>query len=376
MNAEQNGTILETFNENLEQNEETADAALFDYSFVETTGRIALYDDLRSAPRVIDIPPSETAAYIEALASNIYEQARGAGGSIPYSVIREVSENFIHARFREVVVSILDHGNTIRFADHGPGIPAKEKAQMPGFTSASEPMKQYIRGVGSGLPLVRDYMESFRGTITIDDNLGTGAVVTVSLVHDPLDDPAALEQELRREQQALTEAASFPGGTTVTAPPAGALNAGQPLVAAPMAPPAVPGNAYPASAYPAPAPTSQPMMAQPPVGAPYGAASLGQPYPGQPMAQPGYPAYAPAAAYGYSAPGAVAGPPLSDREREFLKYFLSEGILGITDMKNITGHPGSTVHTTMEKLQEAGLIGRVGQKRALTPYGEQIARSI
>lgn len=376
MNAEQNGTILETLNENLEQNEETADAALFDYSFVETTGRIALYDDLRSAPRVIDIPPSETAAYIEALASNIYEQARGAGGSIPYSVIREVSENFIHARFREVVVSILDHGNTIRFADHGPGIPAKEKAQMPGFTSASEPMKQYIRGVGSGLPLVRDYMESFRGTITIDDNLGTGAVVTVSLVHDPLDDPAALEQELRREQQALTEAASFPSGTTVTAPPTGAPNAGQPLVAAPMAPPAVPGNAYPANVYPAPAPTGQPMMAQPPVGAPYGAAPLGQPYPGQPMAQPGYPAYAPAAAYGYNAPGAVAGPPLSDREREFLKYFLSEGILGITDMKNITGHPGSTVHTTMEKLQEAGLIGRVGQKRALTPYGEQIARSI
>lgn len=376
MNAEQNGTILETFNENLEQSEETADAALFDYSFVETTGRIALYDDLRSAPRVIDIPPSETAAYIEALASNIYEQARGAGGSIPYSVIREVSENFIHARFREVVVSILDHGNTIRFADHGPGIPAKEKAQMPGFTSASEPMKQYIRGVGSGLPLVRDYMESFRGTITIDDNLGTGAVVTVSLVHDPLDDPAALEQELQREQQALAEAAPFSSGTTAQTPLSGAANTGQPLVAALVAPSAVPANAYPASPYPVPAPTGQPMMAQPAVGAPFGAAPLAQPYPGQPMAQPGYPTYAPAPAYGYNAPGAVAGPPLSDREREFLKYFLSEGILGITDMKNITGHPGSTVHTTMEKLQEAGLIGRVGQKRALTPYGEQIARSI
>ena len=375
MNAEQNGTILETFNENPEQNEETAEAALFDYSFVETTGRIALYDDLRSAPRVIDIPPSETAAYIEALASNIYEQARGAGGSIPYSVIREVSENFIHARFREVVVSILDHGNTIRFADHGPGIPAKEKAQMPGFTSASEPMKQYIRGVGSGLPLVRDYMESFRGTITIDDNLGTGAVVTVSLVHDPLDDPAALEQELQREQQAFAEtamraappmaAASAPGAT----PALGAA-------AASMAP-AVPANAYPAAPYPVTAaPAVQPGMAQPLATAPMAAAPVAQPYPVQPAAQPGYPAYPAAPAYGYGVPGALAGPPLSDREREFLKYFLSEGILGITDMKNITGHPGSTVHTTMEKLQEAGLIGRVGQKRALTPYGEQVARSI
>ncbi|MDE8701631.1 ATP-binding protein [Adlercreutzia equolifaciens] len=366
---------METFNENPEQNEETAEAALFDYSFVETTGRIALYDDLRSAPRVIDIPPSETAAYIEALASNIYEQARGAGGSIPYSVIREVSENFIHARFREVVVSILDHGNTIRFADHGPGIPAKEKAQMPGFTSASEPMKQYIRGVGSGLPLVRDYMESFRGTITIDDNLGTGAVVTVSLVHDPLDDPAALEQELQREQQAFAETAlqAAPSMAAASAPGAApTLGA----AAASMAP-AVPANAYPAAPYPVTAaPAVQPGMAQPLATAPMAAAPVAQPYPVQPAAQPGYPAYPAAPAYGYGVPGALAGPPLSDREREFLKYFLSEGILGITDMKNITGHPGSTVHTTMEKLQEAGLIGRVGQKRALTPYGEQVARSI
>ena len=89
------------------------------------------------------------------------------------------------------MVSILDKGNTIRFADHGPGIPSKEKAQMPGFSSAVEPMKNYIRGVGSGLPIVREYLESSHGTITIEDNLGTGAVVTVSLVReedDPLDD--------------------------------------------------------------------------------------------------------------------------------------------------------------------------------------------
>ena len=171
--------------------DEAPQGASFDYSFVDTVGRIALYDDLRSAPRVVEIKPADTAAYIEALASTVYEQSHGAGGTIPYTVIREVSENFIHARFKEVVVSILDKGNTIRFADHGPGIPSKEKAQMPGFSSAVEPMKNYIRGVGSGLPIVREYLESSHGTITIEDNLGTGAVVTVSLVReedDPLDD--------------------------------------------------------------------------------------------------------------------------------------------------------------------------------------------
>ena len=171
--------------------DEAPQGASFDYSFVDTVGRIALYDDLRSAPRVVEIKPADTAAYIEALASTVYEQSHGAGGIIPYTVIREVSENFIHACFKEVVVSILDKGNTIRFADHGPGIPSKEKAQMPGFSSAVEPMKNYIRGVGSGLPIVREYLESSHGTITIEDNLGTGAVVTVSLVReedDPLDD--------------------------------------------------------------------------------------------------------------------------------------------------------------------------------------------
>ena len=140
--------ILETMEQHTTLHDEAPQGASFDYSFVDTVGRIALYDDLRSAPRVVEIKPADTAAYIEALASTVYEQSHGAGGTIPYTVIREVSENFIHARFKEVVVSILDKGNTIRFADHGPGIPSKEKAKMPGFSSAVAPMKNYIRGVG------------------------------------------------------------------------------------------------------------------------------------------------------------------------------------------------------------------------------------
>lgn len=157
----------------------------FDFNFVNSTARIALYDNLRSAPRVTEIHPNTTAEYIENLASKVYEQAKLAGGTIPYTVIREVSENFIHARFTEATVSIFDGGNTIRFADQGPGIHHKEKAQLPGFTSAIEPMKRYIRGVGSGLPIVREYLELSHGTISIEDNLGTGAVVTISLEDNP-----------------------------------------------------------------------------------------------------------------------------------------------------------------------------------------------
>ena len=153
----------------------------FDYSFVDATARIALYDDLKSAPRVTDINPAPTNEFIEHLTTTIYEQSKLVGGKVPYTLIREVSENFIHAQFKEIVVSILDDGNTIRFADQGPGIREKEKATQPGFSSAVEPMKKYIRGVGSGFPIVKDYLDNSDGSIQIEDNLVSGAVITISL---------------------------------------------------------------------------------------------------------------------------------------------------------------------------------------------------
>ena len=162
-----------------------------DYSRVDAPARVALYDDLKSAPRITVVDPAPTADFIEHLAATVDEQAKGLGGKIPYTAVREVSENFIHAQFRDVVVSILDAGNTIRFADQGPGIAEKEKAQKPGFTSATEPMKHYIRGVGSGLPIVREWITDRDGALIIDDNLERGAVVTITLVEQPASAPAA-----------------------------------------------------------------------------------------------------------------------------------------------------------------------------------------
>lgn len=171
-----------------------------DFSRALTSARVACYDNFRSAPRITEIKPNATAEFIEELASTVYTQAQQAGGSIPYTVVREVSENFIHAQFREVIVSIYDRGNTIRFSDQGPGIPQKEKAQMPGFSSAVEPMKRYIRGVGSGLPLVKEYLSFSHGRITIEDNLTTGAVVTISV--KPEDDYEDREPLRLRERPA------------------------------------------------------------------------------------------------------------------------------------------------------------------------------
>ncbi len=183
------------------------DPECFDYTFVYTTARIAVYDDLMSAPRIVEVEPDETAAYIEQLSQEVYRQSQAQGGSIPYTVIRELSENFIHARFAEVVISIFDHGDTIRFADQGPGIAHKLQAQQPGFTSASESMKDYIRGVGSGLPLAREYLSFSNGSLSIEDNMGTGAVVTISLARKvaPVEEqkPAAAQDVIGTPQHGM-----------------------------------------------------------------------------------------------------------------------------------------------------------------------------
>lgn len=175
------GKALEQTPNTAQDAPEIASGVNEDYSRALASARIATYDDFRSAPRVTEIQPTTTAEFIENLASTIYTQAQQAGGSVPYTAIREVSENFIHAQFKEIVVSIFDKGNTIRFTDQGPGIAQKEKAQMPGFSSATADMKKYIRGVGSGLPLVREYLSFSHGRITIEDNIKTGAVVTISV---------------------------------------------------------------------------------------------------------------------------------------------------------------------------------------------------
>ncbi len=152
-----------------------------DTSFSPSSTRIAVYDDMLSAPRIIDIEPTDITEYIGQIAAKTYEYAQQQGSKIPYTVIKEVSENFIHAGFKEPCVSILDSGNTIRFTDQGPGIEDKERAQLPGFTSATSEMRKYINGVGSGFPTVRDYLRFSNGRLIIEDNIKEGTVVTITV---------------------------------------------------------------------------------------------------------------------------------------------------------------------------------------------------
>lgn len=143
--------------------------------------RIAVYDDMLSTPRVVVVQPNDPRSYLEEVTNTVYRCMKEQGGALSLMVIREVVENFIHAHFAEPIVSILDGGNTIRFADQGPGIEDKERAFEFGVTSANRSMKRYIRGTGAGLPMVQQYLENAGGAISIEDNLGAGTVVTVSV---------------------------------------------------------------------------------------------------------------------------------------------------------------------------------------------------
>lgn len=360
----------------------------FDFTHVNSIARIALYDDLLSAPHVTEIQPAPTGEFIENLATSVYQQSKAAGGTIPYTVIREVSENFIHARFQEATVSILDNGCTIRFADQGPGIACKDRAQLPGFTSAIEPMKSYIRGVGSGLPIVKEYLDFTHGTISIEDNLGCGSVVTISANGSKPE----LPKELELHQEEKASGAAEHGAAAPRYQVAEEYDHERPYQSQSQAAYAQVPEPYGAG-YPAQQPQMPAYQQAAPI--PYGTM---QQYPAQqgymPPAQAGYAnGYQQPAGYPYgqqqvptvqqaqqpAAPAPFNAMPiiaaLTQREKDFLSIFLNEGTLGVTEMVNLTGAPQSSVYNALKKLEQEGLLKTTsGKKRMLTNMGVQVAQ--
>ena len=167
-----------TFYPFVEQDAGDAGTSLED--LVRYPARIAVYDDAAAAPRVVIIDPQDVRSYLEEITREVTRLSHEQGGTIPFMVIREIVENYIHASFVSPTISILDDGNTIRFSDQGPGIASKERALEYGTTSATEEMKRYIRGVGSGLPYAQQYMVDKGGSLDLEDNITQGTVVTIS----------------------------------------------------------------------------------------------------------------------------------------------------------------------------------------------------
>ena len=160
-------------------------------------------DQADAGVRIVVYPPGGEPEITEVSAANprsatqkftrfVSERVGEAGGRVPEESIREVVENLIHAGYSGVVISILDGGNVVRVSDKGPGVENKNRAIEFGFSGASPEALREIRGVGAGLGIARAAAEKVGGKITIEDNIGGGTVVTISVAGEA---PAAEESK-------------------------------------------------------------------------------------------------------------------------------------------------------------------------------------
>lgn len=333
---------------------------------VHHPARVAVYDDASAAPRVVVIEPCDVRDYLEQITATVNRLSHEQGGTIPFMVIREIVENFIHAYFQAPTITILDGGNTIRFSDQGPGIKEKSLALEYGTSSATEEMKRYIRGVGSGLPYVQQYMSDKGGSLEIEDNIAGGTVVTIS-THP------------REEARAVAGVGAEASGAPTGGPQAG----GPQAVAAPGPWVAQPQQTWPAQqgGWPqAGGPWQQPAYPQQAWAQPYPQqgypATGGQPYPpvgGAAMSVPAAQApqpMPPTGATGMTA--AAAGPaPVQPDERgaQVLAFLATHEAVGPTDLVHAYGSSGPTWSRALASLAAQGLVMKSGQKYQLTAFG-------
>ena len=289
---------------------------------VRHPARIAIYDDAAAAPRVVEVEPQEVRPYLEEITATVSRLAREQGGTIPFMVIREIVENFIHAYFQAPTITILDNGDTIRFSDQGPGIREKPLALEYGTSSATEEMKRYIRGVGSGLPYVQQYMADKGGSLEVEDNISGGTVVTIST-------------------RSKSEARAISGAE----PEEGEKNLAQ----------QVPPQQY----WPQSAATGVPLgwqqVTQPPQTPTFFSPAYQQAYQAMPQQQ--------------TPSGAAPPVTLDERGSQVMSYLAAHESCGPTDLVRAFGSSGATWSRTLSSLSAQGLVMKDGQKYRLTGIG-------
>ena len=321
---------------------ENGDEQTGEFAQVRHPARIAVYDDDAAAPRVVVVEPKDVRAYLEEITLQVTQLAQQQGSTIPFMVIREIVENLIHAYFMEPTVSILDHGNTIRFSDQGPGIAEKERALQYGTTSATEEMRRYIRGVGSGLPYVKQYMHDKGGSLKIEDNMSGGTVVTLS----------------------TQPAEQTPPSTLGFSPQSAPMQPWQ-QPAAPQSQPA----GWQSWQQQAPQQWQQPWpSAAPQQQWPAQQPQSPQQWPPQPPQQ--WPAQQPMPSPTPQQPPTPSWPQITVRGRAVLDYLCEHDAVGPSDLSREYGESQPTWTRELQTLEEAGLVRKDGQKRRLTAMGQ------
>jgi DNA-binding transcriptional ArsR family regulator len=167
--------------------------------------RIVVYPQ-DGEPEITEVSAANPRSATQKFTRFVSEKVGEAGGRVPEESIREVVENLIHAGYRGVVISILDGGNVVRVSDKGPGVENKNRAMEFGFSGASPEALREIRGVGAGLGIARAAAEKVGGKISVEDNIGGGTVVTISVAGEA---PAAEES---KAPQAHSPQRRYPDG--------------------------------------------------------------------------------------------------------------------------------------------------------------------
>ncbi len=142
--------------------------------------RVAVHRAALEPPTITEVRDIAPAAVIESVFSEVAQVS-----SVPPLALREVVENLIHADFLDALVTVLDGGRTVRVSDRGPGISDPRRAMEPGYTTADESVRAVVRGAGSGLALAAGLVAAEGGLLEIEDNLGGGAVVTITVDAPP-----------------------------------------------------------------------------------------------------------------------------------------------------------------------------------------------
>lgn len=347
----------------VEEGEQTPSQQGNNDQVVAYPARIAVYEDPSVTPRVIIIEPTNVRDFLANITEAVSKLAREQGGTIPFTIIRELVENFIHASFIEPTITILDGGSTIRFCDQGPGIREKSQALQFGTTSATEDMKRYIRGVGSGLPIAQQYMIDKGGSLTIQDNINGGTIVTISsrpyadaegqLSPHPINaSDNGIANQPTQQGHCLSPDASFQPGCQ---------------------PHAIP---YPIGTYQQQPQTDWPIAHQLGMSQFKQEAQPHATFQGFPQNQVmGQAAVSPqvtpvAAAQGMNAPM------LSPRGTQILSFLSVNQLVGPNDLVQAFGGSSPTWSRELKTLDEKGLTHKDGQKRRLTEMGLSYLRNL
>jgi anti-sigma regulatory factor (Ser/Thr protein kinase) len=90
----------------------------------------------------------------------------------------EAEVNIVAHAYRGVIYAQVEgSGIKLRLEDEGPGIPDIEKAMTPGFSTASQQVREMGFGAGMGLPNISDNADSFK----IESSVGKGTTLYIEI---------------------------------------------------------------------------------------------------------------------------------------------------------------------------------------------------